>query len=57
VLSDDADHDTTLAALHQALERMFGISHATIQLEHGACADQHTANAGDAASPISRSSA
>lgn len=39
VLSDGADHDATLAALHQALERLFGISHATIQLEHGPCVD------------------
>jgi len=57
VLSDDADHDATLAALHQALERMFGISHATIQLEHGPCVDQHAAKTDAAGPPISRNSA
>ncbi len=49
VLSDEADHDAALAALHQALERLFGISHATIQLEHGRCADQHSAEAEETA--------
>jgi cobalt-zinc-cadmium efflux system protein len=37
VLADGADHDQTMAALHRALEVSFGIAHATIQLEHGAC--------------------
>lgn len=42
VLSEGADHDETLAALHHALEQLFGISHATIQLEHGPCIDDLT---------------
>jgi cobalt-zinc-cadmium efflux system protein len=55
VLADDADHDASLAALHDALERMFGIAHATIQLEHGVCADHHADT--DATVPVSRNSA
>ena len=34
VLAEGADHDRVLTALHAALEEMFGIAHATIQLEH-----------------------
>lgn len=36
-LADGANHDETLAALHQTLEEFFGIAHATIQLEHSRC--------------------
>ena len=39
VLADGADHDQVLSDLHRALERGFGISHATIQLERGLCPD------------------
>ena len=39
VLGDEADHDGALAALHGSLEELFGISHATIQLERGHCPD------------------
>jgi cobalt-zinc-cadmium efflux system protein len=34
VLDEGADHDSALIALHRALEQLFGVSHATIQLEH-----------------------
>ncbi len=57
VLADGAHHDSTLAALHQALERLFGISHATIQLEHEPCVDHQTAAADDASTAVNRSSA
>ncbi|MFQ6023096.1 MAG: cation diffusion facilitator family transporter [Acidiferrobacterales bacterium] len=39
VLVDGANHDEALAALHESLERIFGISHATIQLERTHCPD------------------
>ena len=39
VLADGADHDDALAGVHQALEGLFGISHATVQLERDHCPD------------------
>jgi cobalt-zinc-cadmium efflux system protein len=39
VLDEGADHDSALIALHRALEQLFGVSHATIQLEHSRCPD------------------
>jgi cobalt-zinc-cadmium efflux system protein len=40
VLDPGADHDETLRRIHRALEETFGVSHATIQLEHGRCPDE-----------------
>ena len=45
VLADGADHDRTLVAIHRTLATMFGISHATVQLEHGRCLDMQLATA------------
>ena len=39
VLREDADHDEALRKLHASLEELFGISHATIQLEKLHCPD------------------
>lgn len=39
VLADGADQDDALVAVHQALEDLFGLSHATVQLERNQCPD------------------
>lgn len=36
-----ADHDLTMIDIHRALESLFGVSHATVQLEYGPCTDKH----------------
>ncbi len=36
-----ADHDLTMMHIHRALESLFGVSHATVQLEYGPCTDEH----------------
>jgi len=35
------DHDLTMLDIHRALESLFGVSHATVQLEYGPCTDEH----------------
>lgn len=39
VLADGADQDDALVAVHQALEELFGLSHATVQIERDQCPD------------------
>ncbi len=39
VLADGADQDEALVAIHRALEGLFGLSHATVQLERKQCPD------------------
>jgi len=39
VLTDGADHDLALGKIHRALAELFGLSHATVQLERGPCPD------------------
>ncbi len=39
VLADGADQDDALVAVHRALEELFGLSHATVQLEGNQCPD------------------
>lgn len=39
VASHEAD-DRIMNEIHRALESLFGVSHATVQLEHGACPDE-----------------
>lgn len=39
VLADGADQDDALAAVHRALQELFGLSHATVQLERNQCPD------------------
>ncbi len=39
VLADGADQDDALTAIHRALEALFGLSHATVQLERNQCPD------------------
>jgi len=41
-----ADHGTVLRDINAVLTRQFGISHATIQIETGECADEHGCGAG-----------
>jgi cobalt-zinc-cadmium efflux system protein len=40
VVDADADPDATLDEIHRSLEALFGIGHATVQLERIACADR-----------------
>jgi len=40
-VTSGADHDLTMIDIHRALESLFGVSHATVQLEYGPCTDQH----------------
>lgn len=39
----DADRDTLVVAVSQRLRGQFGITHATIQVDHEVCADEHCA--------------
>ncbi len=39
VVADGADQDDALVAVHRALEELFGLSHATVQLERDRCPD------------------
>jgi len=39
VLAEGADHDAALGKIHRALADLFGLSHATVQLERGGCPD------------------
>jgi cobalt-zinc-cadmium efflux system protein len=43
VLEEDADHDEALRRIHGALEELFGVSHATIQIEYRTCPDHPVA--------------
>jgi len=40
-VADGVDHDTTMLDIHNALESLYGVSHATVQLEYGPCTDNH----------------
>lgn len=40
-VTDGVDHDDTMHDIHNALESLFGVSHATVQLEYGPCTDRH----------------
>jgi cobalt-zinc-cadmium efflux system protein len=39
-IAEDANHDSTLRAINELLAERYGITHATIQLEGGACVDE-----------------
>ena len=39
-VAEGIDHDVVLGKLHGALERLYGVSHATIQIEQGGCIDE-----------------
>lgn len=39
VVPEEVDHDKTLAAVHDALGEIFGLSHSTVQLERKHCPD------------------
>lgn len=39
-VAESVDHDTIMHDIHGALESLFGVSHATVQLEYGACIDE-----------------
>ena len=39
VLADGAEQDDALAAVHRALDELFGLSHATVQIERNHCPD------------------
>lgn len=39
-IAEDADHDDVLRAIKAVLAERYGITHATIQLERGACVDE-----------------
>ncbi len=41
VLAEGADHDEALASIHRALEELFGLSHATVQLERSGCGEAY----------------
>jgi cobalt-zinc-cadmium efflux system protein len=34
VIRDPSQHQQTIAAVHEAMHRQFGISHVTVQIEH-----------------------
>lgn len=40
VMADGVDQDEALAAIHRALKELFGLSHATVQLERNQCPDR-----------------
>lgn len=40
-VTEGVDHDLTMHDIHRALESLFGVSHATVQLEYGPCTDKH----------------
>lgn len=42
-LTDGADSETALRAIHNALAARFGVRHVTVQIEYGACMDGHAA--------------
>ena len=42
VLADGAEQDDALAAVHRALDELFGLSHATVQIERKQCPDTRT---------------
>jgi len=39
-VAEDVEHDRIMSEIHQALESLFGVSHATVQLEYGPCTDE-----------------
>jgi cobalt-zinc-cadmium efflux system protein len=43
--AEGADRDTVVIAVGQRLRRQFGITHATIQIDHAVCADEYCAEA------------
>lgn len=38
-VAKDVEHDRIMIEIHRALESLFGVSHATVQLEYGPCPD------------------
>ncbi|MDH3691976.1 MAG: cation diffusion facilitator family transporter [Gammaproteobacteria bacterium] len=40
LVREDADHDQVMNSIHKALKSLFGVAHATVQLEYGACVDE-----------------
>ena len=44
VIEAEADHDEVLQRIHGALEELFGVSHATVQIEYRDCPDQREAS-------------
>ena len=47
-VAENVEHDRIMGEIHAALESLFGVSHATVQLEYGPCIDEnkpHRANA------------
>jgi cobalt-zinc-cadmium efflux system protein len=38
-VSAEVEHDRIMSDIHQALESLFGVRHATVQLEYGPCTD------------------
>jgi cobalt-zinc-cadmium efflux system protein len=43
-VATSVDHDRIMHDIHEALETLFGVSHATVQLEYGPCTDDHKAH-------------
>ena len=43
-VNHDVEHDRIMHDIHRALELLFGVSHATVQLEYGPCTDDHKGN-------------
>jgi cobalt-zinc-cadmium efflux system protein len=37
---ETVEHDRIMSEIHEALDSLFGVSHATVQLEHGPCPDE-----------------
>ncbi|TDJ62486.1 MAG: cation diffusion facilitator family transporter [Proteobacteria bacterium] len=39
-VAENVEHDRIMIEIHRALESLFGVSHATVQLEYGPCSDE-----------------
>jgi cobalt-zinc-cadmium efflux system protein len=39
-VAENVEHDRIMNEIHRALESLFGVSHATVQLEYGPCTDE-----------------
>ncbi len=40
-IAENVEHDRIMNEIHRALESLFGVSHATVQLEYGPCTDEN----------------
>ena len=40
-VAENVEHDRIMNEIHRALESLFGVSHATVQLEYGPCTDEN----------------